>query len=418
MVSVRVRGVVGSGERFFQDLQKEARRSESVDLELPSTVRGDAFGGVAAVMQLTATWATRFRHNSRIRTFVSGDSSDKELLALLGSRPHLLFASLLGVGMLARDGHTDLSARLERTARKVLAAARNEVADTRPVRGGAFSTLISDGHDNIAPKWLYIDGAISRGLIPPDERYHPLADRVLASQKLEGGYELDAESVSSLSWAMYELFVNTHQWATNRPIPDSDGRARFEKLRYSVRGIYAQRHQIARSTLKQHVGENELVAHYLGQIGDSETIDLVELSVIDTGFGITRRRAFEQFGSRSYSHAEEVIALRWALARQRTESFDHLKGIGFHRALLALTHLKGLLWVRSGHVSAIRNLIDQPYPSEQELESFRLDDRDHGWTDIDDAIGLTQSPFSIAAADSVGTRVTLLFPAESVSRRK
>lgn len=156
----------------------------------------------------------------------------------------------------------------------------------------------------------------------------------------------------SLAAVIYELFENTH----------IHGRFDYDKKTISkdlIRSIVVRR-------VKASSGGNTM------KVRNQNTIDSLEISVIDSGIGF--------FGSRFSRHiaVEDDLLVEWQNVKSCLEvhvgaspiSQSH-RGIGLYEVLRALHFLKGSLQVRSGRVFGYRSFFPGDLTVQMESQSSR-----------------------------------------------
>lgn len=403
-----VREPLNSGEQLFAKLERLTAAHRRVDLRLPLRMSPDSFGGDAVVMQLTATWMEVVGSTSTLRLRLTGDETPGELRQVLASAPHLLFAVMLDA-RIHGNLDVDLTSRLRTVAVELLESRREDARelvgpDLVSARHFGLLTLVADSEPGLAPSSIYATGHARNLVTEPTSDYYHLASRAYQLRDPKSSVAPTPAQVSSLSWAIFELFQNTHEWATRRILPDG----REETIPNSVRAIHVRARRLDTSAFDPAV-VNTFFARYVNAVAVDGIAELLEISIIDTGFGIARRRATITNGF-NFDAEQELAALRWAMAVRRTESYDHLKGIGYHRTLILLGELRGHLQVRSGRLFALRDLVATAYPTELERQSAVIGDA-VTWTDLDDGLGVVEgSPFGVRPASASGTRVTLHVP--------
>ena len=425
MVYLKMTSSLGSLEAAHLKLGRLQRKHETVDLWLSQHLRAKAFGGRAALMQFISTWADANRSHGRIRTYLDSHATVDQLTESLRSLDHLFYAAFAGVPIIASDGMTDISARIESAALIVLREraaksppkddeaawlawrSRRKVEFEKELIARSVFVLIADDFDRLVPEWLYDHGSVDQGFIEDSDFTDEIASSIFDLRRHRRRAKVPARHLSSLNWTVYELFKNTHQWARRRP---TDLQYQEEAVQHSTRAIYARYQSIDRRRVNQYAGDNLHFVAFVENSSSEDRVNLLEVSIVDTGFGVANRRAHEQHGLRTYSLGEQVTSLRWALARQRTESDNPLKGIGFHRAFTELNELGGFIQIRTGNLFAVRDFNAMPYPSDAESASTEVDGLDQGWTDIRDGLGVGDKEFAVPASPVVGTRISMFFP--------
>jgi hypothetical protein len=403
---------VQSAESLFFKLAQLQRNYSVVHLKLPMRVRGTGFGATAAVMQLAATWASLYRTLGHIEFPIQFDDIREGGVQALRTADHLLYAVFLGAPIFADGGAIDISEKIADPARELLRRRRNDATDgTRDeVPDSSFMALTVDKLPSYAPRSLYASGSSRNAVSEVFNDYHPLGDAVLKLRGWRPKAVPDGRNVSALSWAIFELFQNTHQWG--KSVPSSERRSGEVEVAYSCRAVQARYQSFTTNSLtaanrtNQHF--RQFVEDRLNSSPDGSTLRLIEVSIIDNGIGAGRRQALKSHPD-GFTPEEELRALRAAMGYRRSTSTDILKGIGFHRAFMHLSELQGFLVVRSGSWFVVRDFNRIPYPTERELIDIRQVEEGR-WTDFEDGLGVTDVPFAVKSAPAVGTRVTLVVP--------
>ncbi len=396
---VDLRGVnsVAAVEEKLTRLAELLQSDEHVDLRVPHELKFSFLGGAAAVMQLIGTWARTTGASGALRTYFDPDVTSSDIVTALEKYEHLLLAASVAPVVKDRSGKVDISLLAHDSARSVLRS-RRSAGPLRPRR--SLLELVCDRWPDLAPFSLY-KGGDSRYPRDLKDEYLPLAEGLLSlGSGARSNYPPDV--VSSLSWALFELFQNTDQWA--RSLPSLLGEVPADP---SCRLIYGRRHLIPAHRAASVLGETHALRGFLDRLSARDGyFRIFEVTILDMGPGVSAWRAVDR-AQTSYTAAEELADIRWALAKRRTTSLDARKGMGYHRAFLNLSRLGGFMLLRSGRVSVSRDFVPSSYPSAREAEdALRPDHERENWTDLD--VSPESSP-----AHASGTRVSFFFPAEA-----
>lgn len=197
---------------------------------------------------------------------------------------------------------------------------------------------------------------------------------------------------------IYELMKNTDDWGRtdlfNKP------------LNPNTRGVYLKFHRRKRQSyltafskhqgLKDYFSSENLVANTQNELY------FLELSVYDTGIGFVQR--FE--GKAIDDPSEQIKIIKKCLLKNNTSAVGidkEIKGQGLDRIMRILDN-KGFFWLRTGNVSAFRNLRKNRYKENCKADEIALFD----W--------FTDSSVEFSNLQPVqGSVVTLVYPISTVN---
>lgn len=385
-------GVAGV-ERALEELA--AGPTES--LVLPTKLQQRRFGGDAAVMQFIATWR-RANPDGRVMTYLRPEHGRGPVQEFL-THDHGLAAFVLAGELTYRDGQP-IDGVVEMADARLRPMIESRWGELRGIRLSAL--CIDDDTWRARPSALY--AATPPANPPPRSRggFVTLLQYYLErAYTSTAGARTESSTMNPFAHAVRELFVNTHEWATT----DAFNR----RIRPSLRGVRAELHSYDHEQRIAFAAELPALTEYVSNPALPRTptgrAPLVEVSVLDTGPGLTARRVREHRERGTIAPADELSIEREygaaidCLRRRISTSTESFRGMGLHGVLTSLTSLTGFVRVRSGRLALYRDLLAHPYrPDEDSDEPYLLDES-------------SGSRAPTERADTAGTVVTFLFPA-------
>ena len=339
---------IGAVEKY---LQKLGSLGGEAHLEVPLKPKFHHLGGMAAYIQLIATWA-RASPAGKLR--VAGASSSEDVRKFFArTLPGIFAGLLLEPERIACDHQPpgDIPRRHALDAAKALSEGRS---------GPRLWIICADHATLDRPTNIYdTEGRVSEVALNRLLREY-LPKAASASRKAAAPRDLRID----LAGVLYELLQNTHEWART----DWDNR-RFDA---SVRGALVQayaRHEIPKGFGHADAEAPRLVNDYYE--GLRELPGVVELSVFDCGPGLASRFLGQAQKKIPFDHAVEAVMR--SLRLHSTSSDSRFKGVGLHRVLHLLSGLHGLVRIRTGTVSLARDLSAKPLGNDDNCELFDTD---------------------------------------------
>ncbi|GAC1381349.1 MAG: hypothetical protein NVSMB48_09140 [Marmoricola sp.] len=359
----------------------ERDRDEQVDLQLPSTLKGDDLGGLGAVGQLILTWARRPTPGV-LRTYVpaasDGDVDGKatrdrlSAIETLVESDHGLLALLMSRRAVDVKGESLLGLTTPATADRLLRT--GQVATAR--RGSKVALFAADHRSNNAPFALYqprSSGAAGQAVRTRDE-FESLAHELLKVIGVGASSDRPSpEQQGSLGTVLYQLFRNTHDWARTT-VDDRKYERSVRILRSEYVGDSLATH------LKHAEGDPGLQAYLKHDVHQgAQRVDakkdmrrFLEVSILDSGPGLAARMLDSQRLT-DPSLEQEHTALLACLKKHMTTSQHPGRGNGLHVVQELMTELRGYMKVRSGRLAMVRDYVQNPYTHSDEQEPWLTD---------------------------------------------
>jgi hypothetical protein len=188
---------------------------------------------------------------------------------------------------------------------------------------------------------------------------------VLGRGRKQDGFPMLPTFTTGLGRIIYELFENTHLWATT----DAYGVC----LQRSIRGILARAQN--RESLSKNAGEQ--LQNYLKSTQGSD--NYLEISVLDSGPGLVSRRLKRTLPD-ELSIASELRELYGCLQKGASSSRKSRRGYGLFNVISTLTELQGFLRIRTGRLCVFRDTVTFPVRPEiaERFDDGMLRDWDSG----------------------------------------
>lgn len=361
---------IAAAELLLDELEMDT--SGTLDLRVPHTLKGDDLGGMAASLQVIATWARR-NPKGQLQTYVDKADVQGGLESLLES-DHGLFAILVAPAVVDVTGRD-----IVLQARHMAIRRLDHISDFPGARHGSQALIAAADHTSRStPVALYTSPASpvggklrsESGMMKLVEKFGELT-QVGASSKRDF-----LNNVEPVAQIIHELFDNTHRYARH----EADG---LTAVQPSVRLIRAEAIGQTLDQLCQRAEDQPHLRTYLSHkshqsVLHKNSIDggmrrFLELSVLDTGPGIAARRLLELGTSSDGSEQTELSALTDCLRKHVTTSTNAARGLGLDHVQSTLTTLRGYLRIRTGRVELTRDFISSPYaPSEDQYMSWNM----------------------------------------------
>lgn len=368
---------IAASERFLNEISEGP-----ANLAIAEQLQDAACGGAAAIGQVAFTWARRYP-NARFDAILDRDHDLTDLARRLPGLIAIMMAGRIG------DEESDEGAM----RREAYAAAKNIVTkmDERDYRnttkGAGVSLLCADETTKAYLSPFYARGQNRRPVLRGEEEFQHLASQIFSnSVNPHRLYDL-THLVDDLGVMIRELIDNTDRYARR----DMAG----NRLRKSVRGLYAQGHLISAKRIDALAGDYRPLATYLSNIEPRaryEHAQILEVSIFDSGPGLAAH-ALGQDIPADYEIARELDLVR---SRFLDEAFEFSRdgaGKGLRRTLERLKEGAGFIRLRTGRTSLFKD-----FSSSANAKLTRED------LTLDDALA------GRPGARAEGTLLTLLIP--------
>jgi len=344
--------------RPLEDFLAQVRLSPGQAVKMPIQLRwGGGLGGAVQSVQVLATWAKLEGAGRALRlpgAFASQENTRERFASTLPGMAALYFAERIDC-----DGEPFSRYKaLEVVAPRIAAMQSGAYRDTLRGQGAALCCFI--GARNEFLNALY--SRASPGEVREVTDFRVLLPRILKDLSVRDD-ALNEGQLDYLSGLIYQLFLNADEHGSF----DESG-ARFET---GMRGLAVRLTAVSDvKSLVHYAGEDTALKAYLiklallekskGRVSeDAEklpggSMQLLEISVFDTGPGLGLRWLSEKEGRRSYaeiSHDEELAAVQTCFKKHATTKASQFKGQGLSMALMALKRLDAFMTLRTGRLS-------------------------------------------------------------------
>lgn len=335
---------------YLEDFPKKLEQKID-EIRLPSRITF-AIGAESALIQWAITWATiNDTKNVWIHLDASGDISRVEL-----NSPFLRTIVLLASKIFVGAQKTEFTIPWKKTVKESLTKNQSELFPKANLWDG-FCIICVDTQNLRLPEVLYKhdgDKAEVRSLSHFEELFQALTSGEGASLPIFAKENKGIEK-SDIPRIIYEVFRNTHDHA--RTMPNG------KRLSNSIRGLYLKIHRGSNRS------EDTSTMRYLAGIAkaldmkDSANLDLLEISVFDSGPGLAAHRIYKSNPEQSLQSAQDER--RWlerCFERSSTGvDTDENRGFGLNEIQNSLTKVHGYLRIRSGRLSLFRDFQFQPF---------------------------------------------------------
>ena len=377
------------------------------DVQLPTHLKNEFFGGSCALIQFLITWAKR-HPKDRLITHVQVSEDPVSKLASLTDQDHGLVAVLLADQVVRGDGSSSIKEQADLAAglrlnqifeegiassspgqQVLLLCADHVVASPHPADPVTKSLpLFRHSYQNHFLFYHRTSQPSVRGV----RDFQRLAEELFQQATPEKVVPLPEEEIRYIGVILCELFKNTHQWARH----DTRGRL----LDRSVRGIQCRFVHYYKDVLLGSVVNDAVLHEYVkndffpAQRGWTA---FAEISIFDSGPGLAQRKKGEAFrGSEGLQEEYEWVYRCMQLHATSGESHH---GRGLHEVLLHLTGLRGFLRIRTGRLGLQRDLVRHPYEGKAQPDLY-------DWVRDDQCFTKLQR--------AEGTAITILIPVQGI----
>lgn len=341
-------------EAFLQEVWQEPNQT----LKMPIQLRwGGGLGGATQSVQVIATWARLDGTAKTLRlpsAFTTQENTRERFASTLPGMAALYFSDAIQCD---NEPYSRFKA-LEVVAPRIAAMQSENYRDTLRGQGAALCCFIGAKNEFLTP--LYAKAAPGGVREIPDFRV--LLPRVLEQLGVRGDV-LNEGQLDYLSGLIYQLFLNADEHGSF----DVGG----ERYRVGLRGLSVRLTTVPDvKSLVAYAGDDTAFKSYLlkrafldkGKDKNALPEDqlptgpmqLLEISVFDTGPGLGLRWLSERGGRASYSeisHEEELEAVQTCFQKHATTKASQFFGQGLSVALMALSKLDAFMMLRTGRLS-------------------------------------------------------------------
>jgi hypothetical protein len=359
LLSVEKSFSLGNFEAYLDDLWANPGQ----ELRLPNSLKADAIGGQASLLQLIITWARRASEDTRLRIYADGN--DEESIGHFSRTAVGLVALNFARSIRGYEGVAIERSWAMETALPFVEAMH--FGHLRDLRAFSKTTI----------PLICIDNA--KRLARPNRLYSPNSDQVRSRRDFAdllhaAGNAIiprsrpisDPRLIGAAASLMYEAFLNTHEHA------QADGAGNV--YRRSVRGVLIGSRYIKRDRLVPSASGHRPIEDYFQAWRPdhpaAEHAQFVELSIFDSGAGLAetwlrkKERVSTGILGSQISVDEEFEAVLACFRKGGTTKGGETSGNGLFRIMRVVSENGGFIRVRSGRLSLVRVAGVPGHPSE------------------------------------------------------
>lgn len=372
---------------------RQIQSNPITDVLVPHQINGAAIGGESALIQFLITWA-KLNPNGQTIIARKGDDTKEHQVKHLSKLAYGFVAMLMGKNVILEDEDETCSQLAYANCQQIvlnLEAPLDEAINDAYYGHRTFLPCVDHSTRPNSPVFYHSTGDVRRRV-----EFSHIARQLLNQRSEKLVDKLPDNVVRGLGAIIYELFLNTHDWART----DLNKR----RLKKSIRGLFLTRRDIPASGISKAAGNNIGTATYMQTLKDHDEnhkARFIELSIFDSGPGLAARWASMQKNPRkidsSVTLREEFDLCMACLGKCRTTSHHSYRGLGLYDVMRTLNTLRAMVRIRTGHLSMVRDFIESPL-EEKEVIGPKLF---YGTEHQDDESRL---------AYASGTLFTILFP--------
>ncbi|NWF46796.1 hypothetical protein F3K02_16275 [Hydrogenophaga sp. D2P1] len=349
--------------RPLEEFLQEVRQSPGQAMKMPIQLRwGGGLGANVQAMQVIATWARGEAAGRDLRlpaAFATQENTRERFATTLPGMAALYFAQSIHC-----DGEPFSRFKaLAGIKPKIDAMQSGAYRDTLRGQGAALCCFIGAKNEFLTP--LY--ARPSAGEVREVTDFRILLPRILTQLGVRED-AMNEGQLDYLSGLLYQLFLNSDEHGSF----DISG----ERYELGIRGIAVRLLSVSDvAALTTLAGDDSALKTYLlkqafrgkgkereiiaGEHLPFEPMQLLEISVFDTGPGLALRWLSKSIGRRSYTeipHEEELEAVKTCFQKHATSKASQFKGQGLSMALMALKRLNAFMTLRTGRLSLYQDL--------------------------------------------------------------
>ncbi|WP_397453709.1 ATP-binding protein [Pseudomonas sp. NA-150] len=356
----------------IEELLTTESMHDSVRIPL-NTSYGGIFGIEAALAQLIITWA---KGKGEKLLHLHCDENDwASHVATLG-RSSAGLAALVMCSKVDTTSHVEIEKgdallTLLPMIQAMYDGVLKETSSTRGARPTVINlfSVCSARREYIKP--FYAGGVPPK--VHPSDSFEGIIDRASTLMQTKADRRaLMKHGLASLGNVIYELISNADQHATT----DLHG----DKYKKGLRGLTIKSIKVQRNQLKDKFSGlagtfERFIANNMTQ---GDTLDLLEVSVIDSGPGMARRWLSHKYGRviedlSAITIEEELGATMECFEKHVTSKDDEASGMGLHRATKAMNDLKAYVRLRTGRLSLQQTFSGKPQTAKFSPKPWKAD---------------------------------------------
>lgn len=336
---------------------------------------GGGLGGAAHAVQLVASWAQQQNSDISLKlpaAFCNQENTRERFASTLPGMAALYFSdSIQCVGV-----PFNRYKALETIAPRVAAMQTESFRDTLRGQGAALCCFAGAKNEFLTSLYAYPEP----GRVREVSDFRVLLPRMLSQLGVRASAFLKEGQLDYLSGLVYQLFLNADEHGSfdavgNRyehsmrgiairmtAVRDVPSLVKFAGEDTSLRAYLVKQAYLTqeKGRTATEIVKQALLAKEKGQTTDEKVklpngpMNLLEISVFDTGPGLALRWLAEQSGRRNYSeisHVEELEAVQSCFQKHSTTKASQYFGLGLPMALMAMRHLDAFMTLRTGRLS-------------------------------------------------------------------
>jgi hypothetical protein len=345
--------------RSLEDFLHDVRQAPGQALRMPIQLRwGGGLGSAVHAVQVIASWAQQADSGQSLRlpvAFAEQVNTRERFASTLPGMAALYFADSIQ----CEGASFSRFKALEVVAPRVAAMQSEAFRDTLRGQGAALCCFAGAKSEYLTP--LY--ARPSPGHVREVSDFRVLLPRILRQLGDRAASSLNEGQLDYLSGLVYQLFLNADEHGSF----DSNG----DRYEHAMRGIVIRMTHVPDVvSLVRFAGDDTPLRAYLtklallprskmaGAVHDAKLPDgpmqLLEISVFDTGPGLALRWLANKVGRRSYNEVsaeEELEAVRTCFEKHATTKASQYFGQGLTMALAAMKRLNAFMTLRTGRLS-------------------------------------------------------------------
>ena len=345
-------------EGFLQEVRQTPPQSLMMPIQFHAS---SGLGGAVQAVQAIATWARVCSPERAIRLprdFASNDNSRARFASTLPGMSALYFSNSILSGS---EPYSRLKA-LEAVVPRISAMQSGDFRNTLRGQGSALCCFMGAKNEFLHP--LYSKPAT--GEVRDQADFRILVTRILDDLGIHPTAFTEIQK-DYLCGLIYQLFLNADEHGSF----NENG----ERYPLGLRGISIRLTTFPHIlSLISQAGDDDALKYFISKLAladpkvsqtrssnatSSDSTQILELCVFDTGPGLGLRWLAEKEGRFSYkniSFDEEFEAVQTCFKKHATTKVSQFKGEGLSMALKALTQLNAFVALRTGRLSLYQDL--------------------------------------------------------------
>lgn len=343
------------------------------ELVLPKEYKNKDFFEVVSYIQFLATWFRKNKLSKIVLPFQESEMTD-DIERFLDEEVNYVAVIMGWNGEIVNLNGVNLKPIIKAYTTYIRNQMNSLEESSRIVQKG--NILFLTCFDHFAErKGLLNSFYVNRNTFFPANAFEfsPFVERLsyfAQSFNREIGVKNLSEIFNDISAIIYELMLNTHEWARTDE--------KYKELNPSVRGVYLKFHKASINTYisktKNNLPLNSFFKEPRFSVNERGETFLMEISVFDSGPGFVKR--YTSKSGEDLSIDDQVDVVKKCLTRHSTSANGErgvLKGAGLDR-ILSILDKKGFLKIRTGKCSLYRDMYKNHYKESATYKEIELFD--------------------------------------------